>query len=221
MKLPVETQFATTHCKDSIAMILFKRYGLRGMMRLLRDVIITRIEAMLIWKSSVRLIRRPVYIQGKSHISLGRNFTSGIGMRLDAAPVHGNVCLEIGDNVQINDYVHIGAINSIKIGKNVLIASKVFITDHDHGSYGRHGRHDSPLSVPKDRELSFSFVTIEDNVWIGEFVAILPGVTVGKGSIIGAMSVVTRDIPPNCIAVGAPAKVVKKYDFETARWEAV
>jgi lipopolysaccharide O-acetyltransferase len=142
-------------------------------------------------------------------------------MRLDGFSRHGKVCIEIGDNVEINDYVHIGAIDSVKIGNNVLIASKVYITDHDHGSYGRQGRHDSPLSAPRDRALSFAPVAIEDNVWIGEFVSVLQGVTIGKGSIVGAMSVVTRDIPPNCIAVGAPAKVIKRYSFETGRWEPV
>jgi lipopolysaccharide O-acetyltransferase len=123
--------------------------------------------------------------------------------------------------VQVNDYVHIGAINSVKIGNNVLIASKVFISDHNHGFYGLNDRHDSPLSVPKDRELSFSSVVIEDNVWLGEFVAVLPGVTIGKGSIIGSMSVVSKNIPEFSIAVGSPAKVIKKYNFETSKWQSV
>ncbi|WP_223911001.1 hypothetical protein [Geobacter sp. AOG1] len=185
------------------------------------DVLITRIDAMLYWKNKIRIIRRPVYIRGKKYIALGNNFTSGVGMRLDAFSIHGKVCLEIGDNVEVNDYVHIGATNSVKIGNNVLIASKVFISDHSHGFYGLNDRHDSPLTIPKDRELSFSSVTIEDNVWIGEFVSVLPGVTIGSGSIIGTMSVVTKSIPANSIAVGSPAKVVKCYNFETAKWESV
>jgi lipopolysaccharide O-acetyltransferase len=53
---------------------------------------------------------------------------------------------------------------------------------------------------------------IEDNVWLGEFVSILPGVTIGKGNIIGANSVVTQDIPPYSIAVGTPARVAKRFD---------
>lgn len=60
---------------------------------------------------------------------------------------------------------------------------------------------------------------IEDNVWIGEFVSILPGVTIGKNSIIGTMSVITKDIPANCIAVGSPVNVIKKYSFEKKIWE--
>lgn len=202
-------------------MQLLSTYGFYGIARLVKDVILTRIEATLLWKSKVRIIRRPAYIRGRRHISLGNDFTSGVGLRLDAFSIHGSVCLEIGNNVEVNDYVHIGAINSIKIGNNVLIASKVFISDHNHGFYGQSDRHDSPLSIPKDRELSFSTVTIEDNVWLGEFVAVLPGVTIGKGSIIGSMSVVSKSIPPYAIAVGSPAKVIKTYNFETSRWESI
>lgn len=62
---------------------------------------------------------------------------------------------------------------------------------------------------------------IDDNVWLGELVCIMPGVTVGKGSIVGAHSVVTHDIPPYSIAVGSPAKVIKQYNFSTKIWEAI
>ncbi len=200
-------------------MKLLSTYGFWGFLRLLKDLILTRMRAKIFWKSKVRIIRRPVYIRGQRHISLGNGFTSGVGLRLDAFPIHGKICLEIGDNVQINDYVHIGAINAVKIGNNVLIASKVFISDHNHGFYGNNDRHDSPLTIPKDRELSYSSVTIEDNVWLGEFVSVLPGVTIGKGSIIGTMSVVTKSIPPNSIAIGSPARVIKTFNFESAKWE--
>ncbi len=202
-------------------MNLLKTYGLFGSLRLALNVIITRIEAIVIWKSRIRIMRRPVYIRGHKYIRLGDGFTSGVGMRLDAFPLHNKICIEIGENVQFNDYVHVGAIHSVKIGDNVLVASKVFIADHNHGFYGNCGRHDHPLSIPKDRELSYSPVVIEDNVWLGEFVSVLPGVTIGKGSIIGSMSVVCKNIPPFSIAVGSPARVVKKYNFDTSEWEAV
>ncbi|MBW4054090.1 MAG: acetyltransferase [Proteobacteria bacterium] len=202
-------------------MSLLSKYGFSGIIKLFAVIILTRIEAVFLWKSKVRIIRRPVYIRGQKYISLGNGFTSGVAMRLDAFPIHGKVCIEIGDNVQVNDYVHIGAINSVKIGNNVLIASKVFISDHNHGFYGQEDRHDSPLSIPKDRELSYSSVIIEDNVWLGEFVAVLPGVIIGKGSIIGSMSVVSKSIPPFSIAVGSPAKVIKTYNFDIAKWELI
>jgi len=131
-----------------------------------------------------------------------------------------NRVLKIGDNVEINDYVHIAAVLNIEIGNHVLIASKVFITDHNHGNYtGDDQSH--PMEPPKDRKLAAKPVKIEDNVWIGEYVTILPGVTVGKGSIIGTSSVVTRDIPPYTIAVGIPAKVIKRYNEQKGIWEPV
>ena len=60
---------------------------------------------------------------------------------------------------------------------------------------------------------------IEDNVWIGEFVSVLPGVTIGKGTIVGANSVVSRSLPEYVIAVGIPAIPIKKYNFQHSRWE--
>ena len=107
--------------------------------------------------------------------------------------------LKFGNNVQINDYVHIGAVENITIGNNVLIASKVFITDHNHGCYNGEIQ-DTPDSIVMKRKIYSNPVFIEDNVWLGEFVCILPGVKIGKNSIIGSMSVVTKNIPENSIA---------------------
>ncbi|MGK0447171.1 MAG: lipopolysaccharide O-acetyltransferase, partial [Polaribacter sp.] len=61
----------------------------------------------------------------------------------------------------------------------------------------------------------------EDNVWIGQSVSVLKGVTIGFGSIIGANSVVTKDIPAHCIAVGSPAQVIRTYDFESKQWKKI
>jgi len=165
-----------------------------------------------------RIIRLPFYVRGRRYMNLGKRLTTGVGCRLDAFPSEPKVVLHVGNDVQINDYVHIGAIDSITIKDRVLIASKVFITDHNHGSYGGDTIHTSPLIPPIDRALSSSAVIIEEDVWIGEFVSILPGVTIGKGSIIGTMSVVTKDIPPYSIALGSPAKVIKQFNFEKNEW---
>jgi lipopolysaccharide O-acetyltransferase len=140
---------------------------------------------------------------------------------MDAIPLEGrsHPILKFGRNVQINDFVHIGAIESVTIKDNVLIASRVFISDHNHGCYSGSSQHSDPESVPIERPLSSSPVVIEENVWIGESVSILPGVTIGKGAVIGAQSVVTGNIPPFCIAAGVPARVLKSYDFSSGRWE--
>jgi acetyltransferase-like isoleucine patch superfamily enzyme len=193
-------------------------YGLTGSASLALDLILTRLLF-----PGCRLMRRPMYIRGKRWIALGPGFTCGRGLRMDAFGDSSNTSpvILIGSNVAMNDYVHIGAVESITIGNRVLIASKVFISDHDHGCYGKGGIHSDPRTAPGERKLSASPVAIEDDVWLGEFVAVLPGVRIGKGSIIGAMSTVTRDIPPYSIAVGSPAHVIKRFNFENQMWEKI
>jgi lipopolysaccharide O-acetyltransferase len=193
---------------------LFCRYGFIGFFSLLRNLIFTRIY----YKKS-RLIRFPFYIRGKKNICLGCGLTTGVGCRIEAISGYftSTHLISFGNNVQINDYVHIAAIQNVTIGNNVLVASKVFISDHNHGIYfGQNGS--NPDIPPTERVLSSSEVIIEDNVWIGELVSILPGVIIGKGSIIGANSVVNRNIPPYSIAVGIPARVIKKYNFNLKQW---
>ncbi|MDQ6481886.1 DapH/DapD/GlmU-related protein [Dyadobacter sp. LHD-138] len=186
-----------------------------GILRLVSNVLLTKI-----YFSNARLIRFPIYIKGKKRVKIGENFTCGIGLRLDCLKTDTNIepQLIIGSGVEINDYVHIGCTNHVLIGNNVLIASKVFITDHNHGIYSGESIQDSPLSLPKSRIIAGSPVHIEENVWIGEMVTILPGVRIGKGSIIGANSVVSKNIPPYSIAVGIPAKVIKYFNFESEKW---
>ena len=165
-----------------------------------------------------RLIRLPFDIRKRNSISLGKGLTTGFGCRLEAYPqAQQKQVLFFGDNVELNDYVHISAGEQVSIGNNVLIASKVFISDINHGAYTG-AVQDSPLSTPNSRSLSTSPIVIKDNVWIGEGVCVMAGVTIGFGCIIGASAVVTKDIPDHCIAVGAPAKVIKKFDFEMNKW---
>jgi acetyltransferase-like isoleucine patch superfamily enzyme len=193
---------------------MIKRYGILGTLRLLISLIYTKL-----FFNQARLIRLPFDIRNRKHIKIGKNFTTGFGCRIEAFPLNENydICIKIGKNVQINDYVHIGAVGSITIGDNVLMASKIYISDHNHGSYDDLIS-DHPMSIPIDRKPICKPVVIEDNVWLGESVCVLSGVKIGKGSVIGALSVVSKDIPPFSIAVGIPAKVVKKYDFEINKW---
>lgn len=186
------------------------KYTFFGGIRLIRDKILT-----VIFYKSARLIRQPFYIRGKSNIYFGKNLTTGVGCRLDAFSNKKRIVLRFGNDVQINDYVHIGAIESVSIGDRVLIASKVFITDHDHGNYSGN---ESPLTPPKLRKLHSSPVIIESDVWIGEFVSILAGVTIGKGAVIGAMSLVNKNVPPYSVAVGVPVRIVKVFDFDRNLW---
>ena len=185
-------------------------------------LIFYKVRGWFIFKNA-RLIRFPFRVRGKQYIKIGKGFTTGFNCRIDALNINNfgeKYLIEIGENVEINDEVHIGATEKIIIEDNVLIASKVYISDHNHGSY-KGDEQDSPMSIPKERKIHSSPIRIEKNVWIGELCCILQGVTIGEGSIIGAMSVVTKDIPPYTIAVGSPAKLIKRYNFKTKKWDTI
>jgi lipopolysaccharide O-acetyltransferase len=169
----------------------------------------------------VRLIRFPIELRGKKYIDFGSNLTTGVGCRLDAFSETKEKTVRFGMNVQINDYVHICAMQQVSIGNNVLMASHIYISDNSHGSYKGNTEDTSPDIAPINRSYYKSPVMIEDNVWIGEGVVVLPGVRIGKSAIIGANAVVTKNIPDYCIAIGNPAKIIKKYNSETKHWEKI
>jgi acetyltransferase-like isoleucine patch superfamily enzyme len=195
----------------------FKFYGFNGLFKLF----FFKINTILFFPNS-RLIRLPFIVKGKKYIDFGSKLTTGVGCRFEAYNNQkSKKSLIFGKNIQLNDYVHITAMNNVVIGDNVLMASKIYISDCSHGFYSGEETDSSPEQYPIDRNYNISEVIIEDNVWLGEFVSVLPGVTIGKGAIIGSNSVVTKDIPANTIAVGSPAKVIKKYNFKTKRWEIV
>ena len=127
--------------------------------------------------------------------------------------------LIFGSKVSFGNDLHIGCIDSIIIGNNVLGGSGITIMDHDHGVYGNQSLvHSVPDSIPAYRVLSHSPIIIEDNVYIGERVIILQGVRIGKGSVIGSGSVVVKDVPTSTIVGGVPAKIIKSYSYESSKW---
>jgi acetyltransferase-like isoleucine patch superfamily enzyme len=195
---------------------LFKRYTFFQFFQLFINLIRTKFVF-----HNAKIIRFPFDFRGVKYISVGKGFTTGVGCRIEAYPIDNNKVLHIGKNVQINDYVHITAIENVCIGNNVLIASKVYISDCSHGSYLGDKNDSNPNTIPADRILVSKPVIIMDNVWLGEFVSVLPGVIIGKGTIVGANSVVTKSLPEYIIAVGSPAKPIKKFNFESNRWEKI
>jgi acetyltransferase-like isoleucine patch superfamily enzyme len=107
--------------------------------------------------------------------------------------------LSIGERTYLNYGVSIGVRQEVAIGANCLIGQYVIIMDSDY--------HDL---VTRAAPGPVAPVVIEDDVWLGARVVVLKGVRIGRGSAIGAGSVVTRDIPPGCLAAGVPARVVRK-----------
>lgn len=169
-----------------------------------------------IFHSPARLIRRPVYIRGdRRAMTFGHGFTTGYRCRFELFSKKPGT-LRFGKGCKLGDEVHIAAGREVVFGDDCLLASHIYVSDTDHGT----GLED-PRTAPDQRELSFTPVSIGNCVWIGEGVAVLPGSRIGDGCIIGAHSVVKGVIPPYTIAVGAPARGVKKYNFETDTWEKV
>lgn len=152
-----------------------------------------------------------VSIKGEKYIDIGDDSYISSGCQLFATDSYlsEKYMLEIviGSNCSIGTSSHITAIKGIYIGDNVLTGKFILITDNAHGA--------SEISLldmpPRLRPLaSKGVVRIEDNVWIGDKASIMPGVTIGRGSIVAANSVVTKDVPPYCIVGGNPAKIIKQ-----------
>ena len=123
--------------------------------------------------------------------------------------------IRIGNNCFFGLNATVSAINSVVLGNEVIIARDTYIYDHNshpvepelREEMSKSNDYFGPLwSVTRANNAP---VVIEDNVWIGERCTILKGVRIGKGSVVGANSVVTKDVPPYCIAAGNPARVVK------------
>jgi acetyltransferase-like isoleucine patch superfamily enzyme len=155
-------------------------------------------------------IAEPYIIKNPQYLSIGEHFHAMYNLRIEAwDEFQGEQFkpeITIGDNVYFNTDIHIGCTNKIKIGNNVLLASRIYISDHAHGEITAAALARVPALRPL---ISKGPVIIEDNVWIGEGVCILPGVTIGKNAVIGANAVVRTDIPANSVAGGVPARVLK------------
>lgn len=154
-----------------------------------------------------------IRITGYERIRIGGGTSFDVGSWIAAQPLTGdNTCsLDIGNKCSIGRYAHIFATASIVIEDKVLIAEKVYISDN------LHGYEDITKPVIEQPIVQKKPVVIGEGTWLGDNVCVI-GASIGKHSIIGANSVVTHDVPDYCVAVGSPAKVIKKYDFSINRW---
>ncbi len=150
-------------------------------------------------------------IDGIQNISLGSNI-----IIKDMAWLYtgNNAELTIQSNCEIGHFFHIVAIKKVIIQESVLIADKVFISD------GTHDFSNIDIPIREQGISSTTKITIGSGSWIGENVSIL-GASIGKQCVIGSNAVVTHSIPDYSIAVGNPAKVIKRYNSKINEWQKV
>jgi lipopolysaccharide O-acetyltransferase len=159
-------------------------------------------------------IDRPAYFFGHESIAIGAKSRIWRDVRLEAHRAGpGIVRIRIGVDTGLQPYVHIGAAESVEIGRRCRLAQGVYISDHDHD----YDDLDDEENLGK--RLIASPVKIGDFVWLGERVMVLKGVTIGDKTVVGAGSIVTKSLPPKVIAIGAPARVIRRWNDQTKRWE--
>jgi acetyltransferase-like isoleucine patch superfamily enzyme len=148
---------------------------------------------------NIEIFGAPIHIGKFTHIicAADKKIKLSVWSEMD-----GQGLISVGDYCLISPGVRISSAASIKIGNNCMIANGVYISDADW-----HGIYDRLKTVGESAP-----VELKENVWIGDSAIVCKGVTIGENSIIGAGSVVAKDIPENCIAVGNPAQVIKKLD---------
>ena len=160
-------------------------------------------------------IYKPLRICGASNIYIYANCFIMPLARLEAVRFYSGKQYDgkliIKDGVNIGQGTHIIASSELIIEKNATLSSYVFISDCHHGY------EDIETNIMR-QPLIVKPVHIGEGCLIGRGVAVLAGVSIGKHSVIGANSVVTKSVPDYCIATGIPAKVIKKYDFEQQKW---
>ena len=151
-------------------------------------------------------IALPVRLLGENRIAIGDRVFVGSGSWLQTLP-DGNsqgIALSIGSGTSIAGGCVLSAVQQVVLEENVLLARNVYISDHIH----KYSRTDLPVLAQGVDKVSP--VRIGKGTWLGQNVVVCPGVTIGQGAVVGANSVVTRDVPDFCVAVGAPARVVKE-----------
>lgn len=160
----------------------------------------------------------PLLIYNRKHIFIGKNVRFREGLRIEPITQHDaqhfNPNIIIKDNVHAEQYCQIICTNSVHIEKNVVLSSFVFISDTEH-------TFDNINQTVLRQTLKSSKVLIGEGAFLGIGVKIIHGAKIGKHAVIGAHSLVLHDIPDYCMAAGVPAKIIKKYNLDTEKWEKV
>lgn len=189
--------------KNIILLVLSKYQGMQGFKKF----------------GSRSIIKYPAKIWGKDCIEIGKNVFIAEGSFLSVVKEYKgkkfNPLLSIGDNVCIGPDVHISCTNSIVIEKDVLLSDRVFIGD------GIHEYENIKKPIANQPMKAKGNVLIKTGSFIGINAVILPGITIGKNSVVGASAVVTSSVPDFSVVTGNPAKVIKKYNLKLKMWEKV
>lgn len=203
-------------------MKLYYYFKKRGGMRYLH-ILVRRLFFYLFNLGRYKKLHFSSYVQAPiiitpSCISLHKYVIIGNNARIEGVYQYNDVLftphIEFHNGVRIEQNLHLTCANKIVVGCYTSIGANVTITDIHH-SY-----EDIKKPIEKN-DIVVKSVVIGDECKIYNNVVILPGVTIGKHVTVGANSVVTHDIPDYCVAVGAPAKVVKQYNQSTNKWESV
>lgn len=151
------------------------------------------------------VLQPPIRLSGERRIAIGEEVFVGPNSWLQVLGRHGSgVAIAVGDGTNIVGACVLSAAQSVTIGRNVLMARNVYIADHMHAF------DDPTRAVIKQGIDRVRPVEVGDGAWLGENVVVGPGVRIGRNAVVGANSVVLEDIPDFAVAVGAPARVVRK-----------
>jgi acetyltransferase-like isoleucine patch superfamily enzyme len=151
------------------------------------------------------VLQPPLRVSREYRIAIGSNVFVGSGSWLQVLEDGPGVALEVGDGTSIAGNCVLSAARSVRLGRQVLLARNVYISDHIH-AYG-----DTSRAVLEQGVEQVAEVVVDDGAWLGQNVVVCPGVRVGRGAVIGANSVVLEDVPDHSLAVGAPARVVRGF----------
>lgn len=163
------------------------------------------------------VIARPRYVNTPRRIRMGADVYIGKGSSLcivrgaDGRPGE----IKVGDRVWVTSRLTVYAEKRVVIEDNVLIAGGVFISDASRG----HATAEVPYRDQPNEDAAE--IVIGEGSWLGQNCVIMPGVKIGRRCIIGSNSVVTRSLPPGSVAVGAPARIVKQWDWEAKVWRKI
>ncbi|MBC7881422.1 MAG: GAF domain-containing protein [Anaerolineae bacterium] len=214
---------ASMRLKDRYEKLL--RISLGWLPHVLMGPIVRQIFYRFLFRSMGRnvFIDADVDFRNAAAIEVGDNVLLRAGVRLDARNQGNRIVLnegvglecgvmimamqqteiEVGEGSWIGPYSVLAGPGHLKIGKNCLIAAHA-------GIYANNHQFADPNLTIKEQGVTRKGIVIEDDCWLGHAVSVLDGVTIGRGSVIGAGSVVTKDIPPYSVAVGTPARVIRK-----------